>query len=152
MQDFEYLYATAVLLVLFFSERCEFFFHRCKCASLAAAVMMEKQRRFQFVQSSLCPSCQSRNKTHTLVVFTLQPHSILVLDAYIYLDPQQTHLSGQIHRTHFHSPRNERHLRSVMESTRLICHLVGAPQAAAKQPLIRLPWKEHWFGACEAEI
>lgn len=52
-----------------------------------------------------------------------------------------------------HKGRNERHLSgSVMESTLLICHLVGTLQAAAKQPLIRLPWKEDWFGACEAEI
>ena len=36
---------------------------------------------------------------------------------------------------------------SMMESTLLICRSVGTRRAAAKHTLIRLPWKEHWFGA-----
>lgn len=74
--------------------------------------------------------------------------SILVLVMQLYLGPQLAYRGGQTHRN-----RNERHLRgSVMESTLLICHLVGTLRAAAKQSLIRLPWKEPWFGAREAEI
>lgn len=41
----------------------------------------------------------------------------------------------------------KRHLSGrVMETTLLICHLVGPLRGTAKLPQIRLPWKEHCFG------